>query len=223
MKKFNTMDTAAIVIWLIPVAYLLYVFPSLPAIVPVHFGITGTPDRYGSKSEFLIGPLIVIGMSAFVYLLFKFLPAIDPKKSVKYGDSTFQKIGLGIVLLMAVLSIGITLSASTKGFRFDRVILPAVGLFFAFVGNVMHSIKPNYFAGLRTPWALEDPDNWRATHRLGGKLWFAGGLIITVAVLLLPTVAGFIFFMSILAVLVLIPFIYSYRYFKSHHPNKADE
>jgi uncharacterized membrane protein len=87
----------------------------------------------------------------------------------------------------------------------------------------MHSIKPNYFAGLRTPWALEDPDNWRATHRLAGKLWFAGGLVITIAVLLLPTVPGFIFFMSIVAVLVLIPFIYSYRYFKSHHPNKADE
>jgi len=223
MKKFNSLDTAAIVIWLVPVAYLLYIFPSLPAVVPVHFGITGAADRYGSKSEFLIGPLIMTGMSVFVYLLLRFLPAIDPKKTVKYGDSSFQKIALGVVLLMAVISIGISLSASTKGFRIDRVILPAVGLFFAFIGNVMHSIKPNYFAGLRTPWALEDPDNWRATHRLAGKLWFAGGLIITVAVLLLPTVPGFIFFMSIVAVLVLIPFIYSYRYFKSHHPNKADE
>src|SRR5438309_3934620 len=115
---------------------------------------------------------------------------------------------------MVVNSIGITLSSSTKGFRVDKIIFPVVGLFFAFMGNVMHSIKPNYFAGLRTPWTLEDPDNWRATHRLAGKLWFAGGLVTTVAVLLLPTVAGFIVFMGILAVLVLIPIIYSYRYFK---------
>jgi len=223
MKKFNTLDAAAIVIWLLPVAYLLYIFPTLPATVPVHFGINGTVDRYGSKNEFLIGPLVLTGVSAFVYLLFKYLPAIDPKKSVKYGDSTFQKIGLAIILLMAVLSIGITLSALGKGFKIDKIILPAMGLFFAFMGNIMHSLKPNYFAGLRTPWALEDPDNWRATHRLAGKLWFAGGLVITVAVLLLPTIAGFIFFMTIMLVLVLIPVIYSYKYFKKHHPNKASE
>ncbi|HTI57509.1 SdpI family protein [Mucilaginibacter sp.] len=223
MKRFNKMDVAALVIWLLPLAYLLYVFPTLPETVPVHFGIKGTPDRYGSKNEFLIGPLILMGMSCLVYFLFKFLPAIDPKKLVKYGDATFQKIGLGIVLLMAVLSIGITLATIDKTFRVDKVILPAVGLFFAFMGNLMHSIKPNYFAGLRTPWTLEDPDNWRATHRLAGKLWFAGGLILAVLVLLLPVKTGLIAFMSVMFVIVIIPVVYSYRYFKSHHPNKTGE
>ena len=220
MKKFNTLDVAAIVIWLLPIAYLIYVFPTLPATVPVHFGINGTPDRYGSKSEFLIGPFIIMGVSFLVYLLFKFLPSIDPKKYVKYGDATFQKIGMAIVLLMAVLTIGIISSAISKSFRIDKFILPSVGLFFAFMGNIMHSLKPNYFAGLRTPWALEDPDNWRATHRLAGKIWFAGGLVITIAVLLLPAITGLIVFMSIMFVLVLIPVIYSYRYFKKHQLGK---
>jgi len=223
MKKLNKMDAAAIVIWLLPVAYLVYVFPALPAVVPVHFGINGTPDRYGSKGEFLLAPIILMVMSFLIYLLMKFLPAIDPKKSVKYGDATFQKIGLGIVLLMAVLNIGIILSTISKTFRIDQLILPAVGLFFAFMGNLMHSIKPNYFAGLRTPWTLEDPDNWRATHRLAGKLWFAGGLLLAVLVFLLPVKAGIIAFMSVIMIMVLIPVIYSYRYFKSHHPNKMDE
>lgn len=87
----------------------------------------------------------------------------------------------------------------------------------------MHSIKPNYFAGLRTPWTLEDPDNWRATHRLAGKMWFAGGLVLAVLVLLLPLKAGLIAFMSVMFVIIIIPIIYSYRYFKSHHPNKTGE
>ena len=60
------------------------------------------------------------------------------------------------------------------------------GLLFAFMGNLMHNIKPNYFAGVRTPWTLEDPDTWRATHRLAGKLWFGGGIFVTIAVLVLP-------------------------------------
>src|SRR3569833_1530786 len=125
MKRFNKLDLAALVIWLLPLVYLLYVFPILPATVPVHFGLNGTPDSYGTKNEFLIGPLVLMGMSVFVYFLLKFLPAIDPKKAVKFGDATFQKIGIGIVLLMAVVSIGIMLATADKSFRFDRFILPA--------------------------------------------------------------------------------------------------
>ncbi len=67
----------------------------------------------------------------------------------------------------------------------------------------MHSIKPNYFAGMRTPWTLEDNDTWRATHRLAGKLWFAGGIILTIIALLLPAETGAIVFMSLVAVLVI--------------------
>jgi len=223
MKKFNTLDVAAIIVWLLPAVYLVYIFPGLPEKLPVHFGLDGTPDRYGSKGEFVAGPLILLGMSALVYLLMKFLPAIDPKKYVKYGEPVFQKIGVGIVVLMAAINIGMMLSAGTGTFKADKLVLPVVGLFFAFMGNVMHTIKPNYFAGLRTPWTLEDNDTWRATHRLAGKLWFAGGILLTAMALLLPAKAGLITFMSIILVMVMIPVIYSYIYYKNHHPNKTTE
>jgi len=223
MKRFNTLDATAAIIWLLPAVYLLYIFPGLADRVPVHFGLNGTPDRYGSKYEFLAAPFILMGMSMLVYLLMKFLPAIDPKKYVKYGEPVFQKIGVGIVVLMAAINIGIMISATTGVFKADKLVLPIVGLFFAFMGNVMHTIKPNYFAGLRTPWTLEDNDTWRATHRLAGKLWFVGGLILTAIALLLPAKAGLITFMSIIFVMVIIPVIFSYVYYKNHHPNKTAE
>lgn len=223
MKKFNTWDGAALIIWLLPAVYLLYIFPGLPDTLPVHFGLNGTPDRYGSKTEFLAAPLILMGMSVLVYLLMKFLPAIDPKKYVKYGEPVFQKIGVGIVVLMAAISIGIMIAATTGVFKADRFVLPGVGLFFAFMGNLMHSIKPNYFAGLRTPWTLEDNDTWRATHRLAGKMWFVGGIILTAITLLLPAKAGMITFMGITFVMVIIPVIYSYVYYKNHHQDKTAE
>jgi uncharacterized membrane protein len=80
----------------------------------------------------------------------------------------------------------------------------------------MHSIKPNYFVGIRVPWALEDPDNWRTTHQLGGKLWVAGGILITACTLLLPSRTGEIVFMIVTSILVLVPIIYSFLYFKKH-------
>ena len=216
MKKFSSFDAAAILIWLLPVAYITYIYPSLPVSVPVHFGLDGTADRFGTKGEFLGTHAIIMVVSAFVYLLFKGLPAIDPKKMVKYGETTFQKLGLGIVFFFSALCIAIVYSTIHRGFGVTKVILPIIGLLFAFIGNIMNSIKPNYFAGVRTPWTLENEDNWRATHRLAGKLWFIGGLVLSIAVLLLPSTIGSIVFMSITGVLVLIPVVYSYLYFKKH-------
>jgi uncharacterized membrane protein len=222
MKKFNSLDAAAIVIWLLPAAYLLYVYSSLPATVPVHFGIDGTPDRYGSRGEFLVTFFILTGTSFFLYLLMKVLPAIDPKKMVKFGEATFQKMALGLVLFLSVLTIAIIFSTINRSFKIDKLILPIIGLLFAFMGNIMHSIKPNYFFGLKTPWTLEDNDTWRATHRVAGKLWFVGGILLTIVVLLLPAEASFIVFISIIGILTLIPVIYSYIYYKRHHPSNQN-
>ncbi len=218
MKKFNSMDVAAVVIWVLPIVYVACIYSSLPASVPVHFGIDGNPDRYGSKGEFLLTTGAVTGAAALVYLLLKFLPAIDPKKYVKYGEPTFQKLALGLVLFMSALTIAIAFATINHSFRIDKLILPIIGLLFAFIGNIMHSIKPNYFAGVRTPWTLEDNDTWRATHRLAGKLWFIGGIGLTIAVLMLPAKTGMIIFMSMIAILVLVPVVYSYVYYRKHHP-----
>lgn len=216
MKKFSYMDLGALLIWLLPVIYLVYVYPSLPASVPMHYGINGQVDRYGDKTEFLTFQSVMLVVGLFVYLLLKFLPLIDPKKQVKYGEGTFQKIALGIIIFFSALNIVIIYSTVNHGFKIDNLILPLVGLFFAFMGNMMHSIKPNYFAGVRTPWTLESEDNWRATHRIAGKLWFIGGIALTVLVLLLPEAAGTIVFMCGIAILAFVPIIYSYLYFKKH-------
>lgn len=223
MKKFNLLDMAAIVIWLVPIAYLFYIYPTLPATVPMHFDMAGKPNGFGTRGSFLTFQYILFGVSPFLYLLLKFLPAIDPKKKVKVGEATFVKIGLGLVVLFSALDIIIVYATKTGGFQIEKVLLPMIGLFFAFIGNLMHNIKPNYFAGIRTPWTLEDDDTWRVTHRLAGKLWFGGGIILTIVMLFLPLIPGFVTFFSITMVMVLIPVIYSYKYYKKHHPNKSAE
>lgn len=63
------------------------------------------------------------------------------------------------------------------------MIFPLIGLLFVFLGNVMYSLKPNYFAGIRVPWTLDSDDNWKATHRVAGIVWFAGGLLFLICAL----------------------------------------
>jgi uncharacterized membrane protein len=220
MKKFTLLDGAALVVWLLPAVYLYFIYPTLSQTVPVHYGLNGTIDRYGTKNEFLAGPLILIGVSVLVYLLLRFLSAIDPKKQIKYGQETFQKLALGVVIFLAALNVAIIFATVHRGFQLHKLMFPIIGLLFVFLGNIMNSIKPNYFAGIRTPWTLESEDNWRATHRLASKIWFAGGIILTIAMLFLPAKAGTIFFISCVAIMVLIPVIYSFVYFKKRQLNQ---
>jgi uncharacterized membrane protein len=215
-KKFTFWDVFAIIIALLPLAYLAYEYDKMPAIVPVHFGADGQPNRYGSKNELFFTGGLLAGVSILLYLLMKYLPSIDPKKQVKYGEKRFQQLGMGLTIFMAALNICIVISAISKGFHTDKLIISVTGLLFIFLGNMMYNIKPNYFAGVRTPWTLENEDNWRATHRLAGKVWVAGGIIITVERLALPSATGTYIFLGCVAVMALVPIIYSYIYFKKH-------
>lgn len=216
MKKFSYVDVLALIIALVPLVYLESVYTSLPAIVPMHYGADGKPNGFGPKSELFVLQAILIGTSILVYLLMKFLPSIDPKKQVKYGEQTFQKLGMGIIVFFAALSLVITFATVNQALQVNKLILPLTGLLFVFLGNIMHSIKPNYFAGIRTPWTLEDEGNWRATHRLAGKVWVAGGIIVTIAMLALPEKAGVFVFLPCILIMAFIPIIYSYIYFKKH-------
>ncbi|MEX2032364.1 MAG: SdpI family protein, partial [Dehalococcoidia bacterium] len=52
----------------------------------------------------------------------------------------------------------------------------AMGALFLLLGNVMAKIRPNYFAGIRTPWTLASTKSWTATHRRGGWVFMAAGV-----------------------------------------------
>jgi uncharacterized membrane protein len=218
MKKFTVLDIGALVVWLLPGIYLLFIYSSLPQSVPMHYS-NGGVDRYGSKTEFVLIMGSMMGISAFVYLLLKFLPFIDPKKQIKFGESTFQKLAFGLVVFLTALNLVIIYSAVHNGIKIEKVLFPIIGLFFVFMGNMMNSIKPNYFAGVRTPWTLDNEDNWRATHRLAGRVWFIGGIFLTLAMLFLPEPAGTIVFMSVVVTMSLVPIIFSYIYFRKHQLN----
>jgi uncharacterized membrane protein len=86
----------------------------------------------------------------------------------------------------------------------------------AALGNYMYNIKPNYFAGFRLPWTLESEENWKYTHRLAGRMWFAGGLLLTVLAFFLSEKAGFNVLMIITAIIVVVPTVYSYRFYKQN-------
>ncbi|HVZ97819.1 MAG TPA: SdpI family protein [Chitinophagaceae bacterium] len=213
--KLHIAEALVLLAILLPYLYLVKIYNSLPARVPTHFGANGRPNDFSNKSSLWLIISLLAGVSILVYLLIRFLPNIDPKKKAKYSATVFNKIAVAIVLLMSLISCYAIYAAKAGTFKSGGFLPVVLGIFFAFMGNMMHSIKPNYFVGIRTPWTLESEETWRKTHQLGGKLWFTGGIIIAITGFLVPVNAEVFVMMSIIFTIALWPVIFSYTYFKS--------
>jgi len=216
MKKSRIIDLVAAIIWLMPILYLINRYPKLPVSVPLHFRMDGVPDRYGNKQELVWGELVLSVVAIGIYLLVKYLPKIDPKKTAQFSSTIFQKIAIALVILFSGIQCIIILASSGNNIDFGKLFIPLIGLFFTYLGYVLPIVKQNYFVGIRTPWTLEDEDTWRATHQLGGKIWLIGGMVILLGSLLLPAKLAFLIFIAAIVIMVMMPIIYSYTYFKKH-------
>ncbi len=213
MKK-NTMKWIALLICILPLAYLAIIWSSLPQIVPVHFNSEMKPDRMGDKSELWLVTGVMACVSILVYFLINNIYRIDPKRRGEPQSVTFNKLSFGLVIFLAALN-AIIISSAKGALVLQNLLFPLLGLLFAFLGNYMNNIKPNYFAGFRLPWTLSDDENWRKTHHLASRIWFAGGLFLTIASVVLPLRFVLPVFITTIVLMSIIPTVYSYRLFKN--------
>jgi uncharacterized membrane protein len=206
------------IVWLVtavPAVYLLLVWKKIPDQVALHFDLSGKADRFGHKKELLVTVLVLTAVSIFIYLLLTNIFRIDPKKYAAENKMRLQRLAFGVmVFITALLCMIISGSVNGNVSLNTGLVLAGVGLLFAFIGNYMYNIKPNYFAGFRLPWTLENEENWRRTHHLASKLWFAGGLLLAVICLFLTPKPAMVVFFTIMGIVTVIPVVYSYRLFR---------
>lgn len=197
-----------------PLVYLAAIWSSIPDIVPVHFDSNFKPDRMDSKTTLWLGSGILSGVSILVYLIMLNIRKIDPKQKGQPPSASFKRLAVVIVVFIAALNMIIILSSVKNEELMKRVMFPLLGFMFAFIGNYMANLKPNYFAGIRLPWTLSSDYNWKKTHHLAGKLWFFGGLAAAIVSLFTPFTFAMVFTLSVVFIMVIIPCVYSYLLFR---------
>lgn len=213
--KFTWVDGAFLVVWALPLVYLMCVYPSLGPTLPIHFDMAGKPNGYGSRGTFVGVVLMISGIGLGTALLVRFLPRIDPKNKAKYSQAIFIRISYALLLFLSLLSAVIIYSSVNGHFTLPQKLLyPLLGLFFAYLGNLFNNVKPNYFVGIRTPWTLENEVVWRKTHKLAARIWLPGGILLAIAGWFLPPTAAHITFVAALVIMALVPIIYSYMLFR---------
>jgi len=204
--------------WLIiiaPPVYLFIVWNKLPEKIAMHFSLKGVPNGYGSKNDMILVTILLTGVATAIFLLLPLAYKIDTKKTAVENKATLLRLAFAITLFVSFVSCLIINGATMANTGLNiRLVFGGIGLLFCIIGNYMHNIKPNYFAGLRLPWTLENEENWKKTHLLAGKLFFAGGLLIAIICLLTPLIISIILFVIITITITIIPGVYSYRLYK---------
>ena len=201
---------SSILLTVVSLLLSLTVFSSLPEQIPAHWNVHGTVDRFAPKLTVFIFPGIIF----LITILFQFMRRTDPnsdnydKFQREYHRYTFV-IGL-VFFAVQIMTIA---AAFRMDFNVNLIFCLGIGSLFIFIGNMLPKKKNNYFIGIRTPWTLADEQNWFRTHRLAGKIWVLGGLIVALTALA-PESFQVPVFLTILAVMVVTPFVYSYTEFR---------
>jgi uncharacterized membrane protein len=196
----------------IPFLYLAYLWNSLPEKVPIHWNIKGEIDGWGTKDQLI---LIVLALPVLIYGIFLLVPLIDPKKKLDKMGNKFYQLKFLMVLFMSVLAVFILYNVQHQSLSNMKMLYVLIGFLFVALGNYFQTLKPNYFIGIKTPWTLENETVWKETHKLGGKLWFFGGILMILAVLLLPIETSFVVFIAATSIFAIVPIVYSYTKYKA--------
>ncbi|MDP2708825.1 MAG: SdpI family protein [bacterium] len=192
-----------IIPWLLIVFSLAasaYLYSRLPERVATHWNFAGQSDGYGSgKAQAVIFPLLIIGL----YLMFLFIPYIDPKKDRYAEFSKIYHIFKNIILtMMAVIYAMVGLNGLGYSVPVGLIMPALIGSLFIVIGNYMGKIKRNWFMGIRTPWTLSSEEVWNKTHRFGGKMFILAGILMIANIFLPASWRLPVFIFSIVAIVL---------------------
>lgn len=137
--------------------------------------------------------------------------AKDPKQ--KNQGKKVLRVVLWIMPILSLMLCGMDYILS-KGMNFpiSSIFCLMFGVMFMAIGNYLPKCRQNYTIGIKVCWAYTSEENWNATHRFGGRVWVIGGLVIALGAFLPQSLSIPLMFVSIF-VLVLLPMVYSYRYY----------
>ena len=187
--------------------------------IPIHWGIDGQPNGYAPKwVGFLFTPALGLVLGA----VFLVIPRIDPRREHLIASNRAWVAITGSAMVLLVL-VHAAVVAAALGTTFDmgRVVAIVIGGLFVVIGNFLGKTRSNWFMGIRTPWTLSSERSWTKTHRLGGRLFMAVGLLSIVLGLVTSDQVVFYALLPGILVAALVPIVYSYFVWRDDPDKRA--
>lgn len=211
-NKWKMIISSAIILF--PILVGLILWNSLPESLTTHWGADGNADGWSSKAFAVFVPPFFIFVTHWICVL---VTAANPKNK----NQSKKAIGLvfWICPIISLFANGIVYGTAF-GIEFNmELLMPALfGVMFIVLGYYLPKFKQNYTLGIKVPWTLANEENWNKTHRLSGKLWIIGGLILMTSAFF-PEEIMVIILVVVIAVLTIVPIVYSYYLYRKQMNN----
>ena len=194
------MKKAMWIISFIALAGTAIVLQFIPDQVPLHYDAAGNIDRWGSKYENLIFPVIILALSLHWTLFINYyekkaLKAADDKgrADAKTNAGVIGIVGAAMAAMFTIMQgfmiygsyIEAISGAEKQAVDIGKVSVILLGIIFIVIGNFMTKTRINSTVGLRVSWSMYNDNTWRKSNRFGAyAIMAAGAATIIMAVLL---------------------------------------
>jgi uncharacterized membrane protein len=217
--RLSRTDLLSLLFVILSFAMVGLFYDRLPDPVPTHWNTHGVANGFMAKPW---GALIVSLAMILASGIFWVIPRISPRGyGVDQSIRAYAIIQASALAFLFVVNALALMAAAGMAVSIARTIPVALGALFMVLGNFMGKFRKNFFVGLRTPWTLASDQVWLRTHRLGGRLFAAAGLLLVAAGLL-----GGLAILAVIPVLLVltgvVPIVYSfvtYRRLESGRPS----
>ena len=170
------------IVAMIPVVVTSVVLQFMPDIIPMHHDLEGNTDRWGSKTESFIFPVIILFITLFWHLLIY----VFEKKS-KNANAGGEHAVIDIAKVSCILC----------------------GIIFIVLGNFMTKAKRNAVVGVRTVWSMHNDNTWRKSNRFGAICIIITGLLTIITTVFTSGMTGTIFMLIYLLLATIVTVVYS--------------
>ena len=199
---------------LLPLAAGLLLWNRLPEQLPMHWNAAGQIDGWGSRlAGICLMPLFLL----VIHWVCVGACFIDPKNK----EQNRKALGLAIWIcpVVSLLTGYMTLATALEIELLDvnTLILIFLGVLFIVIGNYLPKCKQNYAIGIRVMWALEDEENWTATHRFASRLWVGCGVVILLLAFLPWAAVSLWIVLGLVLAATLASVLYSYIFYRKKH------
>jgi len=211
---------------LVSTIIMLFVFPDT---IPVHFDIHGVADRWGSKYEMLVLPIMSIaclfvfeGISRLYTSRLRKEISDKQKSEIRSNLSVLKIITWVILILFLIMNAFFLYTSYSQVYpekdlpEFDviRAVCITMGIVFIIMGNYMPKTRRNSTIGFRLPWTLYNDTTWNKSNRFASYVMMITGAIISISALFTKGITAPIVMITLVLISIVIMSVYAYSVYR---------
>lgn len=215
---------------LIPLIITAVALQFLPDSVPMHYNMAGQIDRWGSKYENLIFPVLILAFTLFWHLLIhlyekKAKNAASDKERAEAAANTkvIQVTAIGMALMFGAMQcffLGTDYCTTAAGdthapVDISRLCCILSGILLIVISNFMPKTKKNRLLGIRTKWSMYNDVTWMKSNRFGAGALIIAGLLTIVTAIFTGSATAIILMTVYLLGATIASLIYSYQVYRA--------